>query len=187
MEKRAPRIVRFESHPEWAAVSAEIAQAYDPELGLMRWDRHLLMIRPNLWVVADELEADHEARYDVLYHSWGEEFQTDRPFESAGPAQWETGGTRGRLRVRLLTPEAVEGVAEKQFQEGIGAHRDRWMNLLRFFNPRLVRHLWCVVLLEAFPTGGSPCVRHAGWKEGEVEIVQETRRWTWRPCEGRLV
>ncbi len=181
LEKRGPRIRRFESHAEWAAVSAEIAPAYDPELGLRRWNRHLLMIRPDVWIIADDLEADHSARFDILFHSWGEEFETDRPFDSKGVGAWETGGKRGQLRITLLSQEGVEGVAEIQFQHGIGAHRDRSMNLLRFSNPQPSPRLECRVLLEAFPAGAAPRVTSARWEGGEATIEIGGRRWRWRP------
>jgi len=180
-EKRAPRILRFRSEADWAMVSADVTAAYDPEVGLRRWRRHLLALRPDVWIVADEMAADHPARFEILYHAWGEEFQTDRPFEARGTESWETGGCRGRLWVRLVTSGEVEGSAEIQAQNGIGPHRDREMNLLRFFNSRPQRRLWCVVLLEAFPAGGAPRVRGARWEGREVVIEGVGARWRWHP------
>jgi len=114
--------------------------------------------------VADDVAADHPAQFEILYHAWGEEFQTDRPFEARGTGSWETGGTQGRLWVRLVTSGEMEGSAEIQAQNGFGPHRDREMNLLRFFNSRPLRRLWCVVLLKAFPAGGAPRVLGARWR-----------------------
>ena len=51
------RIVEVWATPEYFYARGSVAAAYSPELGLARFDRHLLYVAPDYFIVWDELEA----------------------------------------------------------------------------------------------------------------------------------
>jgi len=50
----------------------DASNAYVDEAGLKKFKRHVLFLRPDIYVVFDELEADHEASWEWLLHSYSE-------------------------------------------------------------------------------------------------------------------
>jgi hypothetical protein len=176
MEKRGPAIRHFEAGGDYALISADVAPAYPAELGLTRFNRHVAAAGKDAWVIIDDLAAAKPARFEVLFHAWEKEFQADRPFEAVGERVWESGGARGRVRLTLLGPDNGVGVAEEQPQQGIGAHKDRSMCLLRLGLARPARRARFITLLEAFPAGGSPRLK-AAWDGRTVTLAAPERTW----------
>jgi hypothetical protein len=176
LEKRGPSIYRFETGADYALISADVAPAYPAESGLTRFNRHVIAAGKDVWVIVDDLAAAKPARFDVLFHAWEKEFQADRPFAAAGERAWETGGSRGRLRITLLGPEKGLGTAEEQPQLGIGAHQDRSMCLLRLGLPAPAKRALFVTLLEAFPAGGSPRIK-AEWDGRLLTLTGPEKTW----------
>lgn len=171
-EKRAPAILRAESTAAFDYVIANPQPAYEPQAGLVRFLRHVVFIKPGCWVLMDELEAAAPATFDLLFHAYGEPFQTDRPFAEAGEGAWVTGGERGRLRITSLLPAGAAGIAELQREQGIGVHRDRDMCMLRLRNTEPVRSAVFVTVLEAYPASGAPRCKPvvAPAEAGELEL-----------------
>jgi hypothetical protein len=174
--KRAPAIRRVEFGTGYTVISADVAPAYDPALGLKRFFRHVVAVDPDCWVIIDDLVAGKPSTFEVLFHAWEREFQADRPFEPVGRRAWETGGGRGRLRVTSLGPEALGGEAGVQHQLGIGAHRDRDMCLLRLATAQPVRQATFVTWLEAVPAGGAPSAQ-VKWDGRTRELTAGGKVW----------
>jgi hypothetical protein len=185
IEKRGPSIRRFETGEGYAIVSADVAPAYPEALGLKRFDRHVIAVGKDAWVVVDDLAAAKPATFEVLFHAWEKEFQADRPFVAAGERVWETGGEKAKLRVTLVAPEASAGTAEEQFQQGMGAHKDRSMCTLRLGLPKPVRRARFVTLLEALPAGGAPQVK-AGWDGKQLTLTGPDKTWRFSLSGGRM-
>jgi hypothetical protein len=155
-ERRFPRVLRADSSETCDYVIGDAAPAYEHEAGLKRFLRHVLYVKPDCWIIADELAASEPSTFDIYFHAWGENFQTDRPFEPVDECEWETGGEQGRLRITALSPAPIEGHPEIQSIEGIGVHRDREMCVLRVRNADPSHSALIVNVLNAFPAGGSP-------------------------------
>jgi len=66
------RITDFYTSATHDYFCGDATTAYPAELGLKRFKRHILYIRPDIFVIYDELEADHPARFDWLLHSYSE-------------------------------------------------------------------------------------------------------------------
>ena len=56
--KARPRIVRAESTPTLDHIVGDATAAYPAELGLERFQRHLLFVKPDVLVVVDDIAAD---------------------------------------------------------------------------------------------------------------------------------
>lgn len=155
-EKRGASILRADHGAEYDYVIGNAAPAYEHEARLKRFLRHILYVRPYCWLIADELETEGPSTFEVLFHAFGEHFQTDRPFRPAQDNAWVTGGDSGALRISALLPHDVEGLSENQFIKGIGAHRDREMCLLRLRNRQKTNATVFVTVLQAYPAAGEP-------------------------------
>ena len=62
------KIVDFENEERYAYVSGDATPAYKGKLS--RFIRHILFIRPEVFIVYDDLEADHPAAFSWLLHSY---------------------------------------------------------------------------------------------------------------------
>lgn len=61
------RIASFESHPGWSYAACDAADAYGGRL--VRFTRHVLQVRPDVFVLVDELIAPSPATFSWLLHS----------------------------------------------------------------------------------------------------------------------
>lgn len=153
-EKRGPAILRAETTKGHDYVIANVAPAYEPQAGLTKYLRHVLYLKPDCWVIIDELAAKQPAAFELLFHANEGQFSADRPFIPDGVNAWNTGGKRGKLRLTAFSPQGVRGSAETQQIRGIGAHRDRPISLLRLSNPAPQAAAVFVTVLEAYPAAG---------------------------------
>lgn len=67
-----PEVVHTSSNPEYDYVVGDVTRAYHPALGLKKFERHLLFIKPDVLVVADRIELDEKG---VLYSYPSEELK----------------------------------------------------------------------------------------------------------------
>ncbi|MEW6219442.1 MAG: heparinase II/III family protein [Thermodesulfobacteriota bacterium] len=68
-------IAQLTSLPGFDYCLGQAANAYPDHLGLTRFDRSLLFIKPNLVVMTDRLEADQPHRYELVLRNLGDGFQ----------------------------------------------------------------------------------------------------------------
>ena len=62
-------IEKFFSSRDYDYAVGNATNAYVDEAGLKKFKRHVLFLRPDIYVIFDELEADHEATWEWLLHS----------------------------------------------------------------------------------------------------------------------
>ena len=95
--KASGRIVEFEEHTRITYVMGDAAAAYMGRLS--RFDRHILFLRPGLFLVLDDLEAPEPSRFQWMLHAFEEmEIDGDRLVSKRGGAA---------LDVRLRSPAAL--------------------------------------------------------------------------------
>ena len=91
-EDSRPSITRAESAPELDHIVGDVTDAYPEELGLKRFVRHLLYVKPNVLVVLDDIECDTERDLELRFHP-----------EAAGQRSVDGGyvvtGERSELRI----------------------------------------------------------------------------------------
>lgn len=125
-----PRILRVDSTPDLDTISADATSGYPADLGLRRFVRHWLFVKPNVLLVLDDVATAAPA--DLELHFFPEQTPTPEPdgfrIEAKGY----------RLRVTSLTPTdgvATEPVAIAGREGGQGTtrpalvlrrHADRW-------------------------------------------------------------
>jgi hypothetical protein len=155
-EKRGPSILRVDHSASYDYLIGNVAPAYEHAATLTRFLRHVLYVRPDCWVLVDELGAENPSVFDLYFHAFGDYFKVDRPFLPAGERAWHTGGQHGSVRITSLAPTDMQGFPEVQSIKGIGAHHDREMCILRLRNTLPANQAVFITVLEAYPTAGAP-------------------------------
>ena len=79
------RVAAFEDHARMTYVVGDAAAAYMGKL--VRFDRHILFLRPGLFLVLDDLEASEPSRFQWMLHAFEEmEIDGDRVVSRRGDA-----------------------------------------------------------------------------------------------------
>lgn len=97
--KAEPKVLCATSSPGLDQISGDATQAYPAELGLKRFVRHLLYLKPNILLVIDDVQTERRARLELCFHPE----QSPRREGRALLAQ----GKQAVLRIDPLTTEGV--------------------------------------------------------------------------------
>jgi hypothetical protein len=129
--KAKPRILRAVSTPALDECVGDAAAAYPPELGLKRFLRHLLFVKPNILIVADDIETAEDADLELRFHPEYEPVPKGGAFLARGE--------RAVLRIEPLATDGARVFAEPTLVPGEGprkptrlpgvrlaVHRSRW-------------------------------------------------------------
>jgi hypothetical protein len=102
--KACPRVIRAASTARMDHVVGDAREAYPARSGLTRYVRHLLFLKPDVLIVADDVATDGPRALELRFH----------PEEraSAGPdGSYLARGRSALLRIEPLTTEGVEVLA----------------------------------------------------------------------------
>jgi len=139
------RIALVQHGETFDVIVADAAAAYKPEARLVRYLRHLLYIRPDVWVLVDELEAEADSIFEQRFH-------TPMPVEYQGNHTYSLEMTRGAMTVQSLAAFVRSGAVAKDSIEGIGAnHPSRDIDLLTIANAEVQKKAVFVTVIEARP------------------------------------
>lgn len=104
-------------------VVGDATAAYRPAAGLKCFKRHILFLKPDCWVIMDEVKSDKPAKFDLLFHSM-QEIQVNTPRSAT------ITGRNGILNIRSILPENAELRASSQVVDLIDGLKDRPTQLL---------------------------------------------------------
>jgi hypothetical protein len=167
-QRRGPSILRASSTPTLDYVIADVAPAYEPQAGLTKFLRHVIYIRPLVWILVDELQTKEPSTFDLYFHAYGVNFAADRPFKSDDSNSWVTGGENGSARITAASPGDVEGYDELLPIRGTGnVHIDRDLCTLRLRNSEPTNRAVFITVIEAFPTAEGHTFSPACVRDGE--------------------
>lgn len=99
--KAEPRILRADSTPALDHIVGDATEAYPRASGLKRFVRHLLFLKPDVLIVADDITLDAPRPLELRFHP---ENQTRRGTAGVFTAV----GTNAALRLEALTRHGVE-------------------------------------------------------------------------------
>ena len=99
--KARPRILRADSTPALDHLAGDATEAYAANNGLQRFVRHLLFLKPDVLIVADDIALDVPHPLELRFHP---EHQTTRSADGA----FGFTGTNASLRIEPLTPDGVD-------------------------------------------------------------------------------
>lgn len=145
--KAEGRILRAESADglDWAI--ADVAPAYEPAARLRRFLRHLIYVRPDVWVLVDELEAEVDSTFELRFHA-------PAPFLPAEGGAWDMRVKTGALRLWSPGPTPCVGRPFRDLLKGTSpVHRGGELDALSVTNAAPLRSACFVTILHAHPAG----------------------------------
>lgn len=166
-ERRWASILHVESNPHYDYAVGDAAPAYPISAGLRTFLRHVIFIKPDCWVVVDQLESERPATFELFFHAY-------HPFVAAGENEFTVSAPNGSLRVTPLLPEFVNTNAFRQpiAMGSIPSHAEQHLEALVLSNPQPATQATFVTALYAFPTSGSPRVTASiEQQDGRHELV----------------
>jgi hypothetical protein len=95
-----PRVLTADSTPALDHIAGEAAPAYPAELGLKRFTRHLLFLKPDVLIVADSVETDRPRALALRFHLEKEGIAAGRVVTARSD--------HSVLRLESLTPKGVK-------------------------------------------------------------------------------
>ncbi len=173
-ENRGARILRADAGEEYDYVIGDATAAYRAEAGLTRYLRHVLYLKPDCWVIVDELEASAPSTFELYFHA-------DFPFQAEGAKAYSVRGPRGSLRLTALAPDDVTGRSWRQQLIGKGKKPSGQTEALKLWNTRPRERTLFITVLEAHPSRGTPDIRPSIARSGGGQtLVLQDRTRTWR-------
>ena len=177
-EKRGPKILRAESSDSHDEVIAEATRAYGAETGLRKFIRHFLYLKPSIWLLADELEAESPSTFELYFHA-------DRPFEALDECSFRVTCEHGSLLLTTLMPQSVSASAFIQKVTTESSHGDDDIPALILKNPEAQTKAFFLTALCAFPSGATSLPQvTAEVKDGEIQVNLDHPS---NRCEGVIV
>ena len=136
--KARPRVTRAVSTAGLDHIAGDATEVYPRDLGLRRYQRHLLFLKPDVVIVLDDIALDAPQPLELRFHP------ENRQAEQSGTG-WLIKGKQSVLRVQPLTGEGVTATAEDVTGEGrhgeanfsmftvrLAAQRAAWRNAVAF-------------------------------------------------------
>jgi hypothetical protein len=102
--KSRPRITQVSSTPALDQIRGDASDAYPKALGLTRFVRHLLFLKPDVLIIADEIRLERAAKLELRFHPEQEPRRVGKALVARGK--------QAVLRVEPLTCDGVSVAAE---------------------------------------------------------------------------
>ena len=171
-------MTRATSTPALDHVACNVASAYPKDSGLKQWVRHVLFLKPDVAIVADDVELDAARDLELRFH-------TERPVERGDGGAWCARSAKSVLRLEPLTPADVTVAFGTETTDRRFADRPKELGSLRLSAHRAARRnavaiSWSPVTSEPaqvrlstrdavwrFSVGGRTA--SLDWATGEVE------------------
>ena len=104
--RSTPSIIKVESNASVEHIVGDATQAYQPSSGLVRFVRHLFFIKPDVLIIADDIETSGPRDLELRFFPEG---QNPRALPDSS---FIVNGKRSYLHFQPLTPEGVSVTAE---------------------------------------------------------------------------
>ncbi len=172
-QKRGAGILRADHGAEYDYVIGDVAAAYKSDAGLRRFLRHILYLRPECWVIVDELDSASPSTFELYFHA-------DFPFKQQDRHTFSVRGRNGALRLTMVAPEDVTAESWHQPLIGTDGRPAGGLEALKVANRESVRQTVFITVLEAYPAEGAPHIMpeiavHNGQKI--LTLREPTRAW----------
>jgi hypothetical protein len=167
-----PGIVNASSNNDYDYIIGNAKPAYPSATHLTSYYRHILYLKPDCWVVADEVKADSLSKFEFYYHS-------DFPFSPDGANRFTVEGRRGSTGVTLLKPGDATPQTFLQDIEGTGGGLAKRMNALKVATKDKTNDLF-ITVFDAYATGQTPAIQPSIISsKGSDFLVLKSKNKTW--------
>ena len=178
-EKRGARILRADHAQDHDYIIGDVTAAYKREAGLKKFLRHVFYLRPDCWVIVDELEAVSPSTFELYFHA-------DFPFQQQEGNRFTVQGKNGALRLTVLAPAEVVAESWRQPLIGTSGKPAGEIEALKVSNRDARQQLTFVTVLEAYPAASTPGAKPEIAERGGQKILtlvapDRTRRLSLQP------
>ena len=157
------RIVEAQSTPELDRITGEAAGAYPPGLGVKKFVRHVLFLKPDVLIVADDIALGGAKKLDLFFHP--EQIPTVQPDGS-----YRAEGKRAALRLEELTPEGTTASVATQALPPSHSHIEKTPDNLSAVVIEKTAAAWRNAVALSWSAASQEPVR--------VALKQDGARWT---------
>ncbi|HVF09415.1 MAG TPA: DUF4962 domain-containing protein, partial [Abditibacteriaceae bacterium] len=158
--KARPRVLRAAAGAELDHITGDATEAYPRELGLKRYRRHLLFLKPDVLIIVDDIALDQPRALELRFHPESTQAERDG-------AAFLARGKQAVLRMEPLTVEGVNVTVGDVAEQSRGGKKERSMFALRCSTQRAQ---WRnAVALSWSKVGGEPV---------KVTLQKSDDRWT---------
>jgi len=172
-EKRGAKVLRADHGPEYDYAIGDVAPAYKSEAGLRRFLRHILYLRPDCWVIVDELEAASLSTFELYFHG-------DFPFKPVGDRGFSLEGKNGALSLTVVAPATAAAESRRQQLVGTGGNPAGEIEALVIRNTQAQPRVLFVTVLEARPASRAPQIKaEIGERDGRQVLTLSSPARTW--------
>ena len=166
--KARPTIVLVRSTEAFDHMEGDATAAYAPGLGLQQFVRHLVFLKPDVLIVADEIRAEGDSELELRFHPETDLVAQGTAFLSRGP--------RGALRIEPLTSDGVQ-ISAGLWPPAVSKEQSEMtMTTLRLLTRR---HSWRNVVALSWSSAGS--------EPAPVTLKRDHDRWTFRSGLRKLI
>lgn len=162
-----PRVLSAGSTRVLDEIVAQAAPAYPESLGVKSFVRRLYFLKPDVLIVADEIETDRERQLELRFHP-------EHPAEKRNDGSYRVKGEKAVLRIEPLTPEGLEiKTGEIAISRSEGSARLQRMPEITL-GCRATK--WCNVVALSWSRVGTEPVRLVLNRKGDTWTVQAGTR-----------
>ncbi|MBT4484371.1 MAG: DUF4962 domain-containing protein, partial [Candidatus Latescibacteria bacterium] len=115
--KARPRVINAVSTLQLDHITGDATEAYPRDLGLRRYVRHLLFLKPNVLIVADDIALDEPKDMELLFHQ-------ENPISERESDVFLIRGEKSLLRIEPLTLEGVNLSTRNNVVKDLRGDRD---------------------------------------------------------------
>jgi hypothetical protein len=166
--KPGPKIIYTQTTDQWDYVIGDAGNIYVDDAKLKHFRRHLLFIKPDIIIIADDLLASKEVAFE-----WN--LNARNPFYKIKQKYYETNSMGVRLNIHPILPE---NIPYRMLNREIEAHDliDNQMHSIRFEikSARKAKYLICLSILK----DGSVPAPKVSFSENELVIKYNQKTWT---------
>jgi hypothetical protein len=160
--KARPRLLRADSTPTLDHLVGDATAAYPRQLGLKRFVRHLLFVKPDVLLVLDDIVMEKPAPLELRFH-------TEQPLASAVAGAYLARGASAQLRLEPLTPDGLELSVAEDAIKGVHSGKTGKLSSLRL---SCERGAWRNATACSWSATGS--------EPPPVSLTQDGPRWSFR-------
>ncbi|MCX5659745.1 MAG: heparinase II/III family protein [Planctomycetota bacterium] len=144
----------------WDCVIADAGNAYERAARLRQFLRHVLFVKPDAWLIVDEVEAEVDSMFDLRFHGVNA-FRTTGNVANAAHAAWVSRNNRMSVALTSLgpTPCAVRAFISPVLGAHAHNHPDREQQTLAISNATPTRAALFITVIHPYLSDAGPRVR----------------------------
>lgn len=163
------RILHTSTSDKLDIAIGDAAPVYMREAKLTKYLRHVLYVKPDVWVIVDELAAEEPSTFEALWHLAAKPTRVDENV-------WKLNNNGAGLMISALGPTAMQSRLFTDVAPGAsGNHGDESYETLAISNASPAKEAINVTVMHSFATAGQSTFEATLTKQGDGLLLTLTR------------